>query len=203
MKLRTLLIILLVATIGVLGLAACGGDDDNATNTPGATATAAQSTSSSSKTATGTPKATTEATTSAATSTSSSGSGVYDVSDGKVPFEVCDVFTGQIVADALGEAASNFENNSLGKQIPPTPFVTGEQCEWIDFNSGLGASVNTSFTATADQAKAQLGKDCEGQESVDVGGDGGLLSTVHRAAPSGEGKRVHRVHAVGRYRRGQ
>lgn len=168
---RSLVIVLLIGLIGALGLAACGGGDDNATNTP--TATAAHTTAASSKTATGTAKATAAATTSAATSTSSSGSGVYDVSNGKVPFEVCDVFTGQIVADALGESASNFENNSLGKQIPPTPFVTGEQCEWIDFSSGLGASVNTSFTATADDAKAQLDKDCDGQESVDVGGDGG------------------------------
>jgi hypothetical protein len=166
---------LLIALIAALLIAACGGDDDNATKTPGATATAQQSTSSS-KTATATPKQSSSATTAAASKTAGAGSSsgnVYDVSSGDVPFEVCDVFTAQVVADALNETASDFENNSFGKQIPPEPFVTGEQCEWKNYTSGNGdsASLNASFTATADEAMSQIRTDCQGQESVDVGAD--------------------------------
>ena len=161
-----------IALVGALTFAACGGGDDNTTNTPGATTTAKQS-SSASTTAAATTAAGTSTATAKPSSSGGGGSKVYDVSNGKVPFEVCDAFTAQIVADAISENASDFENNSLGKQIPPTPFVTGEQCEWRNYTSGNGdgASVNVSFTATAAEAKSQLDTDCAGADSVDVGSD--------------------------------
>ena len=172
---RTFAILLAIGPIGTLALAACSSGDDAATATakPAATASPAPATSSGSSATAKPAAATTSAGGSTATTSSSGGGHVYDVSNGKVPFEVCDVFTAKVVADAIGENASDFENNSLGKQIPPSPFVTGEQCEWKNFTSanGDGASVNTSFTATAAEAKSQLDTDCAGQESVDVGGD--------------------------------
>ena len=172
---RTLVITVVLAAIGTMTFAACGGGDDSATKTPGASSTTQQSTATKTAGAT-TSSASAAATTTAASKTTGAGStgGVYDVSSGKVPFEVCDVFTAQVVGDALGETVGDFENNSLGKQIPPSPFVTGEQCEWKNYTSGDGdgASVNASFTATADEAQSQLEKDCAGQESVDVGNEG-------------------------------
>ena len=50
--------------------------------------------------------------------------------------------------------------------------MTGEQCEWKNYTAGDGdgASVNVSFTATADEAKSQLATDCEGEDSADVSG---------------------------------
>lgn len=175
MKCSRLLLLLAVVLAFALVFVACGGDDDDDAQ-DAATHTAATTTAS----PTGGGGDSTEAATATATKASSGGGsngGTVEIppelqgQDNNI--EACNVMTQNDVADAFGVDASVLENNSLGKQIPPDPFVGSVQCEWTNFNGDEDAWLIASNGTPED---AQAVKDaalsqCEEDEMVDDLGD--------------------------------
>lgn len=148
-------------------VAACSSGDDNkssATATP--TAQASQTGAASTTAAASAHLSGTATSASAATATTGSGN---TAGNGNAPVEACDLMTTDDVASVLNESASDFENDSLGKQLPPAPFTSGVQCQYNNVSNLTDmAWLNASFapSGAADQVKQALVTGCGGQGTV-------------------------------------
>ena len=163
---------ILATIIALAAVAACSGGDDNKSTATGAPTARVSQTDAASAAATTSahPSATASG---ASTATAATGSGTSG-GNGNAPVEACDLMTKEDVASVLHESASDFENDSLGKQIPPAPFTSGVQCQYNNLSNLTDmAWLNASFapSSAADQVKQALITECGGQGIVSGLGD--------------------------------